>query len=175
MKEKIYVAKLGRTIGLNGAMKVFIDSDFPEQFKKGTPLTTNRGQQLTIQSFNPNNTTIQFEEISNIDDAKKLTNKLLYVSMEETKKQCNLEKDQFFWFDIVGCDIIENDEILGKVIDIQRLPTADYLLIDTSKELIEKSYAKQFMIPYQDTFIQNVDLEEKKIIATNCKDILEAS
>lgn len=175
MNNKIYVAKLGRTIGLNGTMKIHIDSDFPEQFKKGTHLFTDRNQPLIIKSFNPTNTTIQFEEVNSVEEAKKLTNRTLFVSMEETKKQCNLEENQFFWFDIVGCELYENDENLGKVLEIQRLPLADYLLVQTSEELQKQDYSKQFLIPYQDEYIQKVDLENKKILVTNCKDILEAS
>ena len=32
--DKIYIAKLGKTVGLKGQQKLHIDSDFPEQFKK---------------------------------------------------------------------------------------------------------------------------------------------
>lgn len=175
MENRIYVAKLGRTVGLNGTMKIYIDSDFPEQFKKGTNLFTDKNRQLTIQSFNPANTTIQFKEITSVEDAKKLTNRTLFVSKEETKEQCNLEENQYFWFDIVDCELYENDENLGKVLEIQRLPLADYLLVQTSQNLQRQNYSKQFLIPYQDPYIQNVDIEHKKIIVTNCKDILEAS
>lgn len=45
MKDKIYVAKLGKTVGLKGDLKLFIDSDFPEQFKKMPYL-------LQIKTFN---------------------------------------------------------------------------------------------------------------------------
>lgn len=175
MDDKIYVAKLGRSIGLNGAMKIFIDSDFPEQFKKGTLLFTDRKQQLTIKSFNEKNDSIQFEEIESLEDAKKLTNRHLFVSIEQTKEQCNLEENQYFWFDLMDCELYENDEKLGKIVDIQRLPLADYLLIETTQELIEKEYSKQFLIPYQETYIKEVFLEEKKVLVINCKDILAAS
>ena len=30
----IFVAKLGKAVGLQGHLRLFIDSDFPEQFKK---------------------------------------------------------------------------------------------------------------------------------------------
>jgi 16S rRNA processing protein RimM len=175
MSDKIYVAKLGRTLGLNGTVKIFIDSDFPEQFKKGTKLLTDRQQHLTIKSFNAKNDSIQFEEIATVEEAKKLTNRHLFVSMEQTKEQCALEENQYFWFDLMGCELYEDDENIGKVIDIQRLPLADYLLIETSQELIKQNYSKQFLIPYQETYIQKVLLTEKKIHVSNCKDILEAS
>ena len=32
--NKVYVAKLGKAVGLQGHLRLFIDSDFPMQFKK---------------------------------------------------------------------------------------------------------------------------------------------
>ncbi|WP_457564311.1 PRC-barrel domain-containing protein, partial [Caminibacter sp.] len=78
------------------------------------------------------------------------------------------------WFDIIGCDIYEEGELLGKVKDIQRLPSADYLLVQTSEELA-KELPKSFLLPYQDQFIEKVDIEQKRIDAKGAKAILEAS
>ena len=174
--DNVYVAKLGKTVGLKGEQRIYIDSDFPEQFKKGSKFTTDRDQELIVERYNANKETVKFEGIDNIDDAKKLTNRALYVSQEDTKQSCILEDDQFFWFDIIGLEVIENSESLGTVNDIQRLPLSDYLVIDTSKELIDKQFASQFLIPYiNEEYIVNVDLEQKKIYVKNAKDILEAS
>lgn len=175
MNEKIYVAKLGKTVGLNGTMKVYIDSDFPEQFKKNAKFITQKNKQLTVENFNSNNSTVKFLDINSVEDAKKLTNSHLFSSIEATKQNCKLKKDQYFWFDLIGCDIIENNEILGKIIDIQRLPLDDYFVIETTKELQQKDLTKQFLIPYTKQYIQSVDIANKKIIVTNAKDILEAS
>lgn len=173
--NKIYVAKLGKTIGLKGEQKIYIDSDFPEQFKKGAKFFTNKGQELVVESINFNNDSIKFQGINDVESAKKLTNKELFTSLEQSKENCNLEDNQYFWFDLIGCKIVENGEVLGEVSDIQRLPLDDYFVINTSQDLVEKEYAKSFMIPYIDTFIQKVDLEVKEIYAVGAKDILEAS
>jgi 16S rRNA processing protein RimM len=175
MNDKIFVAKLGRAIGLKGSLKIHIDSDFPEQFKPNTTLYTQKNQTLIIESFQQKNSTIKFVDIDTVEDAKKLTNKLLYVSKQTTKENCDLQQNEYFWFDIIECELFENDQLLGKVADIQRLPLADYLTIDTSKELVEQNYPKQFLIPYNDTYILEVNIENKTILGTSCKDILEAS
>ena len=75
----------------------------------------------------------------------------------------------------MDCIIIEDDNILGKVIDIQRMPLSDYLLIETSKELVEKKLSNQFLIPYIDDYILNVDINNKKIFTKNSYLILENS
>lgn len=171
----IYVAKLGKTVGLKGELKIYIDSDFPEQFVKGAVFTTNRKLKLTVNSYNSNKETILFEEASDVDEAKKLTNQELFTSIENTKDSCKLGKKQFFWFDIIGCEIYEEGEKLGLVKDIHRYPINDYLEIDTTKELIESSLPKNFLIPYEDNFILNVDVSSKKIDVKDARAILENS
>ena len=171
----VYIAKLGKTVGLKGQQKLIIDTDFPEQFKKNSILTTDKNQELIIESYNPTNSVVKFKGIDTIEDAKKLTNRQLFVSAQDTIENCTLEDKQFFWFDMIDCTIIENDEILGKVVDIQRMPLSDYLLIDTDKTLIEKGFSNSFLVPYIDTYILNVDMEKKLIQTQDSKDILEAS
>lgn len=175
MSEKIYVAKLGRAVGLNGSLKIFIDSDFPEQFTKNAQFTTQKNQILTIEKFNAQNDTVKFVGINTIEDAKKLTNKLLYTTYENTKESCNLEKNQFFWFDLIGCEIVENNEVLGTVADIQRLPLNDYFVIKTSKTLQDQKLAKEFLLPYSEQYIDNVTITNKTITVKNAKEILLAS
>ena len=175
--DKIYVAKLGKAVGLKGQMRLFIESDFPDQFKPSAIFTTNKNKKLQIETINANKDLIKFIGIESVEDAKKLTNSLLYTSAEESKNNCKLDKEQFFWFDIIGCQIKENDKILGTVQDIQRLPLDDYLFVETDKTLVESQEkgAKSFMIPYNNHFIENVDIENKIIIAKNSLAIFEAS
>jgi len=108
--DKIYVAKLGKTVGLKGQQKLHIDSDFPEQFKKNSKFTTDKNQELIIESFNTKNNVVKFIDIDTVELAKKLTNRELFVSQEDTKQMCKLQKKQFFWFDIINCVVIENEK-----------------------------------------------------------------
>lgn len=69
--NKVYVAKLGKTVGLQGHLRLFIDSDFPEQFKKGATFTTNRNLILKVVECNLNKDLIKFENYEDVDLAKK--------------------------------------------------------------------------------------------------------
>jgi len=173
--NNIYVAKLGKVVGLKGQQKLHIDSDFPEQFKKDNTFITDKNQKLTIESYNSKNSTVKFVGIDTIDQAKKLTNRQLFVSQEDTRDMCNLGKKQFFWFDIIGCEIIEDDELLGKVDDVQRMPLSDYVQVKTTKELQDQKLSNIFLLPYIDQYIIDVNIEDKKITVTGAKEILEAS
>ena len=176
MNDKIYVAKLGKAVGLRGHLRLFIESDFPEQFKKDAVFITNKKLTLIIEEYNSKRELVKFKDFDDIDTAKKLTNQLLYSTLEQTKNNCNLESNEHFWFDIVGCKIVENNQILGKVVEIHRYPLEDYLEIETSDTLIEKKLPKTFLVPYNiENYIVNVDIENKEIKVKNAYEILENS
>ncbi len=174
--NKVYIAKLGKTVGLAGLLKVYIESDFPEQFCVGGSFVTNKNRTLIIENYNKNNQTVKFKDIKDIDDAKKLVNQLLYSSIEQTRETCNLKDKEFFWFDIIGCEIIDDDsKSLGIIKEIHRYPPSDYLEIITDESLVKEGLPNNFLIPYLDLYIKKVDVENKKIFTTDCLSILENS
>ena len=174
--NNIYVAKLGKAIGLQGHLRLFIDSDFPEQFKKGATFTTNRNLQLKVLEYIPTRDLIIFENYTDVEIAKKLTNQELYSTFEQTKEFCELKKNEFFWFDLISCNVYENGLKLGVVKDIQRYPLNDYLELITDAELVSKGLPKTFLIPHIfSKYLQNIDIEKKIINVSNSFEILENS
>ncbi len=172
--KKLAVARLGRSVGLKGELRFFDLSDFPEQFKAGATFASDRGE-LEIERINHKRGTIKFKGIDTPEDAKKLTNAYLYSDEESTKSQMELDEDEYFWFDIIGCELYEEGERLGKVAEIQRLPSADYLIVETDEKLRSEGYPKSFLVPFLDRFIGEVDTAAKRIETKGAKDILEAS
>ncbi len=176
MKNRIYIAKLGKTVGLKGHLRLFMETDFPEQFKKSATFTTNKDLELKVLEYNISRELIKFENYENVNIAKKLINQELYVSEESTKENCTLKENEFFWFDIINCKIVENGKTLGVVKDIHRYPLDDYLEIKTDSKFISKELSKTFLIPYKvDVYILNVDIENKTINTKKCLEILENS
>lgn len=173
-KESALIAQVGRTIGLWGDLKFHLHTDFPEQFQIGTTFKSSRGD-LTISEFNEKRGTIRFIGYESIDSAKKLTNVKIYADEQQTRENCDLNNGQYFWFDVIGCSVKQDDLILGKIRDIQRMGDTDYLVIETESTLVEKSHPKNFLLPYIERYILNVDIEEKIVYTQDAKDILEAS
>ena len=173
-KDSFLIAQFGRSVGLKGELKLNLHTDFPKQFIKGRVLKTDRGE-VEIENYNPKRALIKIVGYDTPEDAKKLTNAKIYSNAQETQEYCKLAKDEYFWFDLLGLKVEEGSEILGVVKEIQRLPQSDYFLITTSDELVQQGMSKSFLLPYLPNFVQKVDLEAKKIITQNAKDILEAS
>ncbi|SFP94298.1 ribosome maturation factor RimM [Hydrogenimonas thermophila] len=172
--EKLPIARIGKTVGLRGDLRLNLLSDFPEQFKKGATFMSDRGD-LTVSSFNAERGTIRFEGIDNIDDAKRLTNAYLYTTKEATEEACKLNEGEYFWYQIIGLEVDDNGNLLGKVEEIERLAGTDYLLVKTDPALVEDGFAKSFLVPYVERYIDRVDLQEGKVFTTGAKVILEAS
>ncbi len=168
------IAQIGRTIGLWGDLKFHLHTDFPEQFKVGNTYKSNRGD-LTIADINFKRGIIRFTGYESIDSAKKLTNTKLFADAKQTKENCDLNEGQHFWFDIIGCVVKQDDEVMGVVEDIQRMADTDYLAIKTDKMLVESGLPKSFLLPYIDRYVLNADTEEKTVYTKDAKDILEAS
>jgi len=168
------IAQIGRTIGLWGDLKFHLHTDFPEQFKIGSTYKSSRGN-LTIADINFTRGTVKFIGYESIDSAKKLTNVKIFADERQTRETCKLNEGEYFWFDIIGCTLKQDNEILGKVTDIQRMVDTDYLHIKTDDLLIKEEFPKSFLLPYIERYIVTVDIEEKIIYTKDAKDILEAS
>jgi 16S rRNA processing protein RimM len=173
-KDDALIAQIGRTIGLWGDLKFHLHTDFPEQFKIGNTYRSNRGD-LTISDINFTRGIIKFRGHESIDTAKKLTNVKIFSDEIQTRENCNLKEGQHFWFDIIGCEIHDEDEILGKVIDVQRMGDTDYLAIQTDIKLVEIGLTKSFLIPYIERYIVKADMRLKIVYTKDTKDILVAS
>jgi 16S rRNA processing protein RimM len=174
-EDLLHIATLGKTVGVKGDMKLHIKTDFPEQFQKNTTFYISPTQTVTLADVNMKRGTIRLEGCNSLEEAKRYTNAKLYTTIEQTRSTCTLDDGQYFWFDIQGCSVYEEEKLLGKVIEIERILENDYLKIETDTALVEKKLPKTFLIPYLDNFVQKVDIKNKTIHVSGAYDILEAS
>ena len=173
-KDDALIAQIGRTIGLWGDLKFHLHTDFPEQFKINKSYHTSRGE-LTISDINFTRGIVRFVGHESIDSAKKLTNTKIFASQDQTKENCDLKEGQYFWFDLLECEVFEDETLMGTISDIQRIGDTDYFYINTSEHLIEEGFSKTFLIPYIPQYVLRVEIDTKKMYVKDAKDILEAS
>ncbi|MBZ7993088.1 ribosome maturation factor RimM [Campylobacter sp. RM9333] len=172
MNNLVYVAKIGKTHGLLGFLKFHNKSDFYEQFKPKAEFFDKNGKKFIIKSFDFSNSLVQFVGYEDINKAKELVNMELYSNIENTRKNIKLKKDEYFYFDIIGLKVYQDDEFLGSVVDILETGANDLLEIKTSDELVNLGLAKSFYIPFHNNFIISVS---DIIKVNNSKSILENS
>ncbi|MGE4511410.1 MAG: ribosome maturation factor RimM [Sulfurimonadaceae bacterium] len=171
----IHIATLGKTVGLKGDMKLHVQSDFPEQFVKGAVFFINKNETITLSEINLEKGLVKIKGYDTPESAKKLTNAKLYTTLEKTKEDIHLQEGEYFWFDIIGCELYEGSRYLGKVQEVERITLTDYLAVGTDQKLVEEGFAKNFLVPYHKNFIVSVDIDKKRIDVTGAFDILEAS
>ena len=154
----VLVAKLGRTVGVQGFVKLHNLSDFPEQFKCGASFFDKNLRVLKIKARNAQS--VLFEGFESLESAKTLVNLELFQSVEKSRTSCKLNEGEFFYFDIIGLEVFENGLLLGIVKDI--LPAGnDLLLIKSDESLVKKGFASEFYLPYVDFYVKSVELGAK--------------
>lgn len=175
MSELLQVAHLGKTVGLKGGLRLYNLSDFPTQFKKGAKFLLEDGEILEISSFNRENSVVIFKDYTDLDLAKVLVNRTIFQTREATKSGIKLKKGEFFYFDILGLEIYENNEILGIVDDILEVSSGYLFQVQTSESLVESGFSRIFLIPYVDKYVCEISLLEHKIFTRYAKLILQES
>lgn len=171
----LLIATLGRTVGLHGDMKINLHTDFPEQFAPGETFYTKERTPLVFEEVNMDRELVRLQDVTTPEAAKRYTNTQIYTTYGRTREVCHLDEGEHFWFDIIGCTVIEEGVTMGKVLEIERIGAVDYLQIKTDDALLKRGLPKQFLLPKQPPFVKTVDVEEGIIQASGAMDILEAS
>lgn len=157
-EDLVLVAKLGRTVGVQGFVRLHNLSDFPEQFECGASFFDKNSRVLKIKARNAQS--VLFEGFESLECAKTLVNLELFQSVEKSRASCKLNEGEFFYFDIIGLKVFENGLLLGVVKDI--LPAGnDLLLIKSDESLVKKGFASEFYLPYVDFYVKSVELGAK--------------
>lgn len=169
--ENVLVAKLGRTIGIKGFIRLHNLSDFPEQFKRGASFFDEKGRVYTIKTRNTDS--VLFEGFESIELAKNLVNLSLYQSIEQSRKVCKLKKGEFFYFDIIGLKVLENGVLIGIVKDIIEAGAHHLLFIKSDESLVKQGKAKEFYVPYVDYYVAKVSVDEGEIHTQNALTLLQ--
>ncbi len=173
--EKLHIATIGKCVGLRGDLKLHLYTDFPQQFQPGKTFITDKNTELTIVSYQPQKSLVQFAGYHDRESAARLTNQKLFTTIARSKAECGLKEGEYFWFEVVGASIEEAGALLGKVAEIERIADTDYLIVTTDAALTAQGFPRRFYIPYIPRYIISFDPDTKVIATQGARDILEAS
>ena len=155
--DYLLLGKITKPHGLKGEVKIFSKTDFAStRYLTGNVVfyfTDNSYKPLTVHNYFKQGIydVVSFENYLDINLVKNLINKDIYIKKEDAK----LPKSYYHFVDLINCDIISENNIVGKVIQVIEYP-ANIILRCKSKD-------KSFDIPFVDEFILNVDIKNKKI------------
>lgn len=167
--EFLTVGQVVRTIGLKGEVKIYPSTHFRDsRFSKGSHVfllndknEIERELVIKIHRKNGDCDNLIFEDISSIEEAEKINKRFLCVE----KDQKFLEKDTYFFADLIGMDVeFDNSKKIGKVSAVEEYTASPTLRVKTSN--------KDVLIPFVKAFIKSVSLENKKIIINYIEGLL---
>ncbi len=156
----IKIGTIGKTHGLKGGLSLNLENHHDMNLSEGDILYlmgTNREEhkEVKIKEISYGNKVICFfSEITNPEDAKKLTNMSISRKREDFPE---IEEDEVYITDLIGLEVMNQDQQkLGKVSSITSNGVQDILVI--------KSDTEEILIPFIEQFIININLDDKKII-----------
>lgn len=174
MKPKtLLVGKIANTHGIRGEVKVWPETDFPEErFEKGSelfisdPEDDSRSVAVTVAQSRPQKNVfiVKFDQFSNINEVEPYKGWNLRVSAD---KRIRLEKNEFYFQDIIGCRVVsEEGEEIGTITEILR-PGANDVWV------VKRPTGKSAYIPYIGDVVRVVDVPAKTVTIRLMEGLLE--
>ncbi|MBR5154911.1 MAG: 16S rRNA processing protein RimM [Clostridia bacterium] len=159
------IGQIVNTHGLRGDVKVMPWCDDPAIFHELAYVLID-GQEFEIEksAIHKNMVLLKLEGINHINDAENYRNKVLFVPREELGE---LPEGTYYICDLIGCSV-ETDQgrFLGKICDIIKTGSNDvYVVEDDSK--------KQTLIPVIEECVKSVDVENKKVVISPLKGLID--
>ena len=159
MKEKLEVGQIVNTFGIKGFVKVYPYVDDISRFDdlKNVYIKSKKEEnKLEIEEvkYQKNMVLIKFKGIETVEQAQNLRNAYVEIDRADAIK---LEEGQYFIADLLGLDVfVDNGDKLGILDDIFNNGSTDIYVV-------KNELGKQFLLPYIDDVIKDIDLENGKI------------
>ena len=162
----IVVGRLGRSFGVKGWQVLQSFTDPPENILQYGPWYLQRSpdgpwQALDKPVYQPhkNGHIVRLEHIQNPEDAHSYSGSLVGVTrdvLSATDQTDDTSEAEYFWHDLVGCEVYNLEDVfLGRVDHLIETGAHDVLIV--------KEDERDLLIPFQQPFLQNVDLAAKRI------------
>ena len=160
MKEKLEVGQIVNTFGIKGFVKVYPYVDDISRFDdlKNVYIKSKKQEtKLEIEEvkYQKNMVLIKFKGIETVEQAESLRNAYLEI---ERSDAIPLDEGQYFIADLLGLPVfVDTGDKLGILDDIFNNGSTDIYVV-------KNELGKQFLLPYIDDVIKDIDLENGKII-----------
>jgi len=153
----IRIGQIANSHGINGELKIMPLTDDITRFKRlknvYVEIKLNEDYQLLSAKssrIHKDMVLLTVEEITDKTTADKLKGKYLCVKEEDAIK---LPEGRYFIFQLEGLTVMEDDKVLGTLVEVLQPGANDVYVVDTGKEMI--------YLPAIKSVILNVDLDQK--------------
>ena len=166
--EYFLIARIEQLYGKDGYVRIKSFSDFPERFlslKKVFLDFWGDKKAFYVEDVKDikGSVLLKFERFDSIRDSQLLIDREIYV---DAKEAVILPENHFFVHDLIGSEIIIEEECIGVVTDVIKGKGNDVLVVKDED-------SKEVLIPFVLNFIEKFDAAGKKIILNITKDFFE--
>ncbi len=167
--DYVLVGKVCRAHGIKGEVKIYPFSQSPENFVhyKELLLVDLHGRQYNYPIVRARSherlAIIALDGVSSRDQAEELVESEVWISKESLPK---IGPDEFYWQDMVGMAVFTTaGQGLGVIRAIFATGGHDVFVVS--------AHGKEFLIPAQEEFIEQVDTHAKKVVVRTPPGLLE--
>lgn len=159
----IYLGKVVNTHGIKGEIRIL--SNFEKKdlvFKKGMHLYFGKSyveEEIVTYRHHKEYEMVTLKNYQNINEVLKYLKEPVYCQKEEL----SLKDNEYLLEELIGLNVIENGESIGKVKEI---------VYNNSNVLLYITSTKNFYIPHNEEYIKKVDLQAKEIIVEHTKGLI---
>lgn len=160
----IKMGKIVNTHGIKGELRLL--SKFPYKdkvFIKGMIIYIDKDIKEVINSYrkHKNFDMITLEGYNNINEVLKYKGKNVYVDSNDIK----LDNDKYLDEELIGLSVIYENMERGIITNIERYDKTVLFNI--------KGKTQEYLIPYNDNLIDNIDMKNKKIFIKDIKGLFD--
>ncbi len=166
----LLIGKLVKSYGLKGLLKAnFYIDDFNElknftQFYIKDKKSSNGYKEINFSDIRLSNLGIIIEVAGCADrtQADLLRGVELFIDEDELPK---LKKDSYYIKDLLDLDVYYKDNLFGKVYNIFETANKNMLMIKNSN-------GKEVVVPFENKYVEKVELTDKRVIIKDIDDLL---
>ena len=155
------VGKIVNTQDLQGEIRVLSMTDFAEErFKKGNTLALFDKKDQFVMDVEiashrkvKNFDIIKFKGMYHINDIEKFRDFTLKVREEDLT---DLEDGEFYYHEIIGLEVYENDVLLGRIKEILQ-PGANDVWV------VKRKGKRDLLLPYIPPVVLGIDIEQGRV------------
>ncbi|GAA5030155.1 ribosome maturation factor RimM [Microbacterium fluvii] len=177
-KTQLRVGRLVKAHGLKGALKLELYTDDPDgRFVPGATFTLQvptsspwHGKTLTVREFRWMNShpVAFFEGVDDRSGADELVRAILWI--DEDAAAPPVEDDAWYDHQLVGLDVVRDDEVVGRVTRVDHLPAQDLLIVRP----VEGAEDDEILVPFVKAIVPEVDVAAGRVVVTPPAGLFEA-
>jgi len=166
-KTQLRVGRLVKAHGLKGALKLELYTDDPDgRFTPGASFTLQvpesspwHGKSLTVREFRWMNShpVAFFDGVDDRSGAEELVRAILWIDQDDD----DIVPEDDAWYDhqLVGLDVVRDDQVVGRVIRVEHFPAQDLLTVRLPGD-------REVLVPFVKAIVPEVDVQAGRILVT---------